>query len=158
MTDEAGRWERVKQVFQDALDRTPGERSAFLREACRDDRELRAEVDSLLLAHEAAGSFAHRPAIDALSRSAAVAIDEPARVDHPDVDEHPRLDEARVQAHDNDIRVAISNPCFELWLVLHFRSQNAYLTCQAAKDLAGSLLTGYDKELTAAMFELPQFG
>jgi hypothetical protein len=31
MTDEAGRWARVKQVFQDALDRTPDERSAFLR-------------------------------------------------------------------------------------------------------------------------------
>jgi hypothetical protein len=75
-----------------------------------------------------------------------------------DVDEHPRLDEARVQAHDNDIRVAISNPCFELWLILHFRSQKAYLTRHAAKDMAGSLLTGYDKELTAAMFELLEGG
>src|ERR1700730_3456098 len=83
MTDEAGRWERVKQVFQDALDRTPDERLAFLREDCGDNRDLRAEVDSLLLAHEAAGSFAKRPAIDALSRSAAVAIDGPAWVDRP---------------------------------------------------------------------------
>jgi serine/threonine protein kinase len=65
------RWDRVKQVFQDALDRKPDERSAFVREACGDDRGLRAEVDSLLLAHEEAGSFAQRPAIDALSASAA---------------------------------------------------------------------------------------
>jgi serine/threonine protein kinase/Tol biopolymer transport system component len=83
MTDEAGRWGRVKQVFQDALDRTPDERSGFLREACGDDRDLRGEVDSLLLAHEAAGSFAQRPAIDALAGSPAVAVHSPARVDRP---------------------------------------------------------------------------
>lgn len=66
MTDEAGRWDRVKQVFQDALDRTPDERSAFLREACGADRDLRTEVESLLLAHEEAGTFAERPAIHGL--------------------------------------------------------------------------------------------
>ena len=38
-----------------------------------------------------------------------------------DVDDHPRLDEARIMARDNDISLAVSNPCFELWLLLHFR-------------------------------------
>lgn len=38
-----------------------------------------------------------------------------------DVDEHPRVNEARQMARDNDINVAVSNPCFELWLLLHFR-------------------------------------
>ena len=37
-----------------------------------------------------------------------------------DVDIHPRLDEALIQARDNEIKVALSNPCFEIFLILHF--------------------------------------
>jgi hypothetical protein len=48
----------VKQIFQSALDRAPQERSAFVREACGDDGEVRTEVESLLRAHQDAGSFA----------------------------------------------------------------------------------------------------
>ena len=51
-------WDRVKQIFQSALDRAPQERSAFVREACGDDGEVRTEVESLLLAHQEAGNFA----------------------------------------------------------------------------------------------------
>lgn len=51
-------WPRVKQIFQSALDRAPQERSAFIREACGDDGEVRTEVESLLRAHQDAGSFA----------------------------------------------------------------------------------------------------
>ena len=51
------RWPRVKQIFQSALDRAPQERSAFVREACGDDGEVRTEVESLLRAHQEAGSF-----------------------------------------------------------------------------------------------------
>ena len=61
---DASRWERVKQVFQAALERSPETRPAFLAETCGDDRSLRAEVESLLLAHEGAGSFAERPALE----------------------------------------------------------------------------------------------
>jgi hypothetical protein len=43
MTREAGRWARVKQAVQDALDPTPDERSAVFRETCGNDRNLRAE-------------------------------------------------------------------------------------------------------------------
>ena len=52
------RWPRVKQIFQSALDRAPEERSAFVREACGEDRDVCAEVESLLLAHREAGDFA----------------------------------------------------------------------------------------------------
>jgi hypothetical protein len=52
------RWSRVKQILQSALDRPPEERSAFVRDACDDDRNLHAEVESLLVAHDAAGQFA----------------------------------------------------------------------------------------------------
>lgn len=44
-----------------------------------------------------------------------------------DVDDHHRLREARIQARDNDIEIVISNPCFELWLILHFRDQTAHI-------------------------------
>ena len=43
-----------------------------------------------------------------------------------DVDVHPNLEEAKNQARDNGLRVAISNPCFELWLLLHFQDQRAH--------------------------------
>ena len=61
-------------MFQDALEQPADERERFLRRACGDDRELRGEVESLLLAHAAAGSFAQRPAIEALPPSAAVTL------------------------------------------------------------------------------------
>ena len=48
----------MKQIFQSALDRAPQERSAFVREACADDGEVRTEVESLLRAHQEAGRFA----------------------------------------------------------------------------------------------------
>ncbi len=38
-----------------------------------------------------------------------------------DVDEHPRVAEARSMASDNGLKLAMSNPCFELWLLLHLR-------------------------------------
>jgi eukaryotic-like serine/threonine-protein kinase len=74
MIDNAARWNRVKRVFQDALERAADERGLFLRGACGDDHELQSEVESLLLAHAAAGSFAQGPAIEALPPSAAVAL------------------------------------------------------------------------------------
>ena len=47
---------------------------------------------------------------------------------------HANLKEAIDQAHRNEIAVAISNPCFELWLILHFQDQDGWLNNdQAAK-------------------------
>jgi serine/threonine protein kinase len=59
-------WDRVKHVFQQALDRPPYERAAYVRELCGDDQALREEVDSLLATHEEAASFAERPAVELL--------------------------------------------------------------------------------------------
>lgn len=36
-----------------------------------------------------------------------------------DADEHPNRSQAIFEARQSDIDVAVSNPCFELWLVLH---------------------------------------
>jgi hypothetical protein len=49
-------WERLKGIFQAALQDAPQEREAFLDRACA-DQELRSEVRKLLAAHDQAGSF-----------------------------------------------------------------------------------------------------
>lgn len=42
-----------------------------------------------------------------------------------DVDQHPGIPEATAQARANGIELCISDPCFELWLVYHFRDYEA---------------------------------
>jgi len=42
------RWQQISQLCEAALARDVAERTAFLREACGDDAELRSEVESLL--------------------------------------------------------------------------------------------------------------
>ena len=48
---------------------------------------------------------------------------------------HARLHEAVQMARDNGISVAISNPCFELWLVLHYTDHESWID----NDDCGSL-------------------
>ena len=54
---------------------------------------------------------------------------------------HPDLPEARAKAEASDVRLAISNPCFELWLALHFEGYTAWLD----NDAAGKLRRKHDK-------------
>jgi eukaryotic-like serine/threonine-protein kinase len=56
------RWQRAKELFGAALERPPAERSAYLDAACAGDAALRAEVESLLAAHDEASSFLDEPA------------------------------------------------------------------------------------------------
>src|SRR5262245_10126688 len=56
------RWNRVKELFEAALDQVPQDRSAFLVEACRGDESLRREVESLLSSYEEEKSFLETPA------------------------------------------------------------------------------------------------
>ena len=58
-------WERVKPLFWAALERAPGERDAFVREACGADESLRLEVESLLASHERPDSFIESPLLRA---------------------------------------------------------------------------------------------
>lgn len=62
-----------------------------------------------------------------------------------DIDEHPLVAEARQQANANKIRLAISNPCFELWILLHFQDQFAHLERSNAQHLCRGHLPGYEK-------------
>jgi len=54
-------WPKIKEIVGEALERDPGERSAFLDQACARDVELRAEVESLLAAHADAGGLSDNP-------------------------------------------------------------------------------------------------
>jgi len=67
-------WRRVKEVVDQAILTETSERSAYLDAACGDDLELRREVESLLAAHEQAGtSFLKEPAVDLRSAVSATA-------------------------------------------------------------------------------------
>ena len=56
-----------------------------------------------------------------------------------DTDEHPDLEEALQTAEQSGIRVALSTPCFELWLLLHYREQTAALDNRGAQQEATQL-------------------
>ena len=64
-----------------------------------------------------------------------------------DVDNHPNLAEARQQASDNGLKVAISNPCFELWLLLHFRDQRAQQGRHYIQACCREHMPEYEKEI-----------
>lgn len=67
-----------------------------------------------------------------------------------DRDDHERFQDACTMARDNGLRLAVSNPCFELWLLLHFRdSPGAQHRDQVARALR-ECLRGYRKHLDFA--------
>src|SRR5215210_6079812 len=58
------RWAQVDRLLDEAMARSPEARAAFLDSACRGDKELRREVESLLAAHQKAEEkFLKLPAI-----------------------------------------------------------------------------------------------
>ena len=60
-----------------------------------------------------------------------------------DRDKHPRFDEAVNLAEGNDIRLAISDPCFELWCVLHYQQHDAPCTCDECAHVLRELSPEY---------------
>jgi WD40 repeat protein/serine/threonine protein kinase len=55
----------VNLVLQEAVEKpTAQERAAYLDEACRDDPALRAELESLVIAHDKAGGFLEVPILE----------------------------------------------------------------------------------------------
>src|SRR5262245_28263433 len=55
-------FQRVKEIFLACLEKkAPGEREAFLGQACGVDEPLRGKVEALLRQHEQAGSFLEDP-------------------------------------------------------------------------------------------------
>lgn len=111
-------------------------------EALKRDPDVRAH-SAVELRVEVAGSGA----VPLTLVQKAVAARERAHKEQDEIDEfwcvfdvewprnHPHLAEAVGLAAKNGVRVAISNPCFELWLVLHFSDQRSFLDSQAAVRL-----------------------
>ena len=62
-------WQRIKTLLQSALEREPGQRSAFLAAACGGDESLRKEVESFIISHEQAGGFIEEPAFEVMAES-----------------------------------------------------------------------------------------
>lgn len=65
---------------------------------------------------------------------------------------HPGLREAIEEASRSRVQVAVSNPCFELWLVLHFQEYGAWLDTDQACKLRQRLDGSKDKGLDAARY------
>ena len=59
------RWQQIDRLLEQALEQEPDRRAVFLDQACAGDEELRREVESLLAAHEPAGSLMSSPALEA---------------------------------------------------------------------------------------------
>jgi len=72
-------WNRAKQVFHEALEKSARDRDALVASACGDDQQLRAQVHALLRAHDEAGEFLASPngiMSDAARAVAAIAAEE----------------------------------------------------------------------------------
>jgi serine/threonine protein kinase len=65
MTPE--QYQRIGELYHEALERSPDERAAYLKEACAGDEELRRRVEALILAHNRAGEFLAAPGLSLLS-------------------------------------------------------------------------------------------
>jgi eukaryotic-like serine/threonine-protein kinase len=64
------RWQQITSIFQAALDRPSGERTAFVNERCAGDEELRREVQDMLSSHAQASGFIEEPAMNVAARLA----------------------------------------------------------------------------------------
>ena len=68
---ERERWENLVRLHSAALEREESQRSAFLREACAGDEDLRREVESLLAYEQKGEGFLETPALEAAARELA---------------------------------------------------------------------------------------
>ncbi len=56
-------WQKAKELFDAALERSPDERLRFVDENCNGDEDVRREVESLLANAEDAAGFLEKPAV-----------------------------------------------------------------------------------------------
>jgi hypothetical protein len=70
-----------------------------------------------------------------------------------DVDDHAKLLEAIQQASAVSIDIAVSNPRFEVWLLIHFRDQWAYITGEQCQSALRQYLPGYGKKVNFSQVE-----
>lgn len=66
--------------------------------------------------------------------------------------QHHRLLEAVQTAHDNDIQIAVSNPCFELWLLLHYTDHERWIDNDSCRTLRRKQDGSQGKSLNGAAY------
>ena len=72
-----------------------------------------------------------------------------------DRDEHPMFEQAIDEAKANKIHLALSVPCFEIWLLLHFRNQTAHIEREdTVKTLKNDFIQNYEKNMTGIFEKL----
>ena len=64
-----------------------------------------------------------------------------------DVDDHPNIPAAKQMAIANDLRLAVSNPCIELWLWLHFADQPGARRRDELRKMMKKHIADYDKHV-----------
>jgi hypothetical protein len=136
--------ERTEPEYLDALKRQPSVHDVAAV-------DLRVETGK--------GGSVPRTLVGMAAEARSRALDEEAEIDEFwcvfDVEwprNHPGLEEAIRQARANGINLAVSNPCFELWLILHFRAHAAWLDNNQARRLRRQLDGSSDKGLDAAKY------
>lgn len=69
-----------------------------------------------------------------------------------DVDDHPGVDLAIRKATDNGLECAVSNPCIELWLLLHHCESPGLQHRDDLRRRLRSFVADYDKHIDFARF------
>lgn len=60
-----------------------------------------------------------------------------------DVDDHPNIPQAMNTAKGNGVKVAISNPCVEIWPLLHLEFHRAFIHRHALQKKLAGLMSSY---------------
>jgi len=68
---------------------------------------------------------------------------------------HPNLNEAFSLAQKKGVNLAVSNPCFEVWLILHLKEHSRFSDTNSAESLSRSLDKRAGKSIEAATY-MPQ--
>ena len=71
---EPERWQHVERIYHEAMQCEPAERGSLLEEACAEDKDLRAEVESLLHYAERPAKFFEKPAIEMMAQALAESL------------------------------------------------------------------------------------
>jgi Tol biopolymer transport system component len=92
------RFRQIEELYHSAREREPGRRTAFLAEACKDDEDLRREVESLLAANQSSACFLDEPV---MGQAAGILASQQSRSEYrfaPGLELGPYVIEARLGA------------------------------------------------------------
>lgn len=62
-----------------------------------------------------------------------------------DRDEHPKFEEAKNKARSKGIHLAVSNPCFEVWGIYHYRDWQSFIERDQCQKELGKLCPNYNQ-------------